>query len=57
MDLEKAAGVPRDHPLLDRAAYVLEQKQQEDGRWQSEDGPSQDVHATLEALRSLMVCK
>jgi hypothetical protein len=43
-----AAGVASSHPLVVEAASLLEQNQQEDGRWQSEDGAGQDVHATLE---------
>jgi hypothetical protein len=50
------AGVLPDHSLVNTAASLLEQSQQEDGRWTSEDGPTQDVHATLEALRALGIC-
>jgi hypothetical protein len=50
------AGVPPDHSLVNTAASLLEQSQQEDGRWLSEDGPTQEVHATLEALRALGIC-
>lgn len=48
-----AAGVRADYHLVEKAASLLEHMQQEDGRWQSEDGPAQDIHATLEALRAL----
>lgn len=51
-----AAGSPPDYPLVDKAASLLEQSQQDDGRWPSEDGPGQDVHSTLEALRALWLC-
>lgn len=51
-----AAGVPAAHPLLDKVAKLLAQSQQPDGRWASEDGAYQDVHATLEALRALSLC-
>jgi hypothetical protein len=51
-----AAGSPPSHPLVDKAASLLTQSQQDDGRWPSEDGPSQDVHSTLEALRTLWLC-
>lgn len=48
-----AAGAASNHPLVNQAALLLEQSQQADGRWPSEDGSSQDVHSTLEALRAL----
>ncbi|HVN77516.1 MAG TPA: prenyltransferase/squalene oxidase repeat-containing protein [Terriglobia bacterium] len=48
-----SAGVPANLPLLKKAALLLDRGQQDDGRWPSEDGPSQDVHSTLEALRAL----
>jgi hypothetical protein len=51
-----AAGVAPDHPLVDKAARLLEGGQQQDGRWASEDGPAQDLHATLEAMRALRLC-
>lgn len=47
-----AAGVVADHQLIMEAASILEDAQEGDGRWRSEDGPTQDVHATLEALRA-----
>lgn len=51
-----AAGVPPSHHLVGKAALLLEQSQQDDGRWSSEDGPSQNVHSTLEAIRALWLC-
>ena len=48
-----AAGVAAHHDLVIKAASMLERAQEDDGRWRSEDGPAQDVHATLEALRAL----
>ena len=51
------AGVLPDHPLLEEAAFRLEQQQEPDGRWSSEDGPAQDVHTTVEALRTLHLCR
>jgi hypothetical protein len=51
-----AAGATADHPLIDKAVSMLVTRQNEDGRWPSEDGPHQDVHVTLEALRALMLC-
>lgn len=50
-----AEGTP-NHPLINKAASLLEQSQQDDGRWPSEDGSTYDVHATLEALRALWLC-
>ncbi len=47
-----AAGVPPDHALMAQAAALLAWRQEADGRWPSEDGPSRDVHVTLEALRA-----
>ncbi|MCL6559454.1 MAG: terpene cyclase/mutase family protein [Firmicutes bacterium] len=51
-----AAGLTTDHHLVDKAAGQLEHGQESDGRWLSEDGPSHDVHSTLEALRALWLC-
>jgi hypothetical protein len=48
-----AGGRRITHPLVDHALDVLEQSQQGDGRWLSEDGPDQDVHTTLEVIRAL----
>jgi len=47
------AGVPMTHQLLENAVQVLELKQKEDGRWESDDGPPFDVRTTLEAIRAL----
>jgi hypothetical protein len=51
-----AAGTPPTHPLLEAAASLLAQQQQDGGHWQSEDGPEHDVSATLEALYALAGC-
>lgn len=51
------AGVPADHPLIAQAASRLEQQQEQDGRWPSEDGSARDVHTTLEAMRVLRLCR
>jgi hypothetical protein len=48
-----AGGRRIAHPLVDHALDILEHSQQDDGRWVDEDGPDQDVHTTLEALRAL----
>ncbi len=48
-----AAGLGPDAPLLTTAAARLRTMQQDDGRWPADDGPHQDVHTTLEALRAL----
>ena len=50
------AGVPMTEPLIEQAASLLAQSQEQDGRWPSEDGPERDVHATLEAMRALRLC-
>ena len=49
------AGVPAHHPLIVQATVRLDGQQQADGRWISENGPSHDVHTTLEALRALQL--
>ena len=51
------AGVSSDHSLVEQAAGRLEALQEPDGRWSSEDGPKQDVHTTVEALRVLTLCR
>jgi hypothetical protein len=51
------AGAPSDHPLVEQAAVRLELLQEPDGRWSSEDGPTRDVHTTVEALRALTLCR
>lgn len=48
----RLANWPATTPLIVQAASLLKQQQQPTGNWQSEDGPEQDVHATLEALRA-----
>jgi hypothetical protein len=51
-----AAGVTPNHPLIIIATSLLEEGQQTNGGWLSEDGAIQDVHSTLEALRALGLC-
>ena len=51
-----AAGVPTSHHLVNEAVMLLDRSQQEDGYWESEDGPGQNVHSTLEAVRALWLC-
>jgi hypothetical protein len=50
------AGVQLSESIIEQAASLLEQLQEQDGRWMSEDGPERDVHATLEALHVLRLC-
>lgn len=50
----RLAGLPVTIPLIAQAASLLERLQQPAGNWASEDGPEQDVHATLESLRALL---
>lgn len=51
-----SAGVSTDEQLLSEAASLLEEAQDDDGRWTGEDGSGQDVHTTVEALRALHLC-
>jgi hypothetical protein len=53
----RSAGVPACHTLVNQATLLLEHKQHQDGRWPSEDGADWDVHATLETLRALRLCR
>lgn len=48
------AGLPSDHPLITQAIELLILCQFTDGHWNSEDGPEQDVHVTLEAIRAFV---
>jgi hypothetical protein len=50
------AGIPSSEFIIEQAASLLEHLQENDGRWQSEDGPERDVHATLESLHVLLLC-
>lgn len=50
------AGLPDDQSLFAEASTRLIGFQQSDGRWQSDDGESFDVHTTLEALYALKSC-
>ena len=50
------AGVQPSEFIIRQAVSLLEQLQEQDGRWTSEDGPERDVHATLEALHVLRLC-
>ena len=47
-----STGVPFDHELLKEALMLLAFRQKPDERWTSEDGPSWDIHTTLECLRA-----
>lgn len=47
-----STGVPFDHELLKEALMLLSFRQKPDERWTSEDGPSRDIHTTLEFLRA-----
>jgi prenyltransferase beta subunit len=46
-------GVSPEHQLIWSAKNKLEQLQNGDGHWASEDGEWQDVHTTLEAIRAI----
>jgi hypothetical protein len=47
------AGIDPGEAVLHSAADRLDASQLADGHWASADGPDQDVHTTLEALRAL----
>lgn len=44
-------GLSSNFPLVVEARARLDDLQETDGRWSSEDGEWQDVHTTLESLR------
>jgi hypothetical protein len=48
-----SASVAVNHTLIQSAIPKLTSFQQNDGRWQSDDGEDFDVHTTLEALHGL----
>ena len=50
------AGTPPSDFIIKQAALLLEQYQEPDGHWSSEDGSARDVHTTLEALHVLRLC-
>jgi len=50
------AGTPPSEFIIRQAVSLLEQHQEQDGRWASEDGSERDVHATLEVLHILRLC-
>jgi hypothetical protein len=50
------AGTSPSEFIIKQAASLLEQQQEQDGRWASEDGSERDVHVTLEALHVLRLC-
>lgn len=51
------AQISTNHPLVEQAVIRLDQLQQPDGRWVSEDGPTHDVQTTVEALRAINLCR
>lgn len=52
----RGAGVPAEERLIQRSLEKLIHEQRDiDGCWPSEDGPSRDVHSTLEALYALKI--
>ena len=53
----RSVDVASHHPLLTKAVEKLAISQHSDGGWQSDDGPSYDVHTTLEALYALKLCQ
>ena len=48
----RGVGFHVEHPLIEQARAKLVGKQESDGRFRSGDGPDQDVHVTLEAIRA-----
>jgi len=47
------AGLPGDHPFIEKCLAELLQRQEPNGSWSSEDGEAYAVSATIEALKSL----
>lgn len=47
------SGVATDQPVLLRALDMLEERQQEDGRWTSDESESNDPFVTFTAMRAL----
>lgn len=47
------AGLPRDHPFIEKCLTELLQRQEPGGSWSSEDGEAYAVSATIEALKAL----
>lgn len=52
-----AAGVPSSYLLVKKATDKLEQQQNKNGSWNSDDNPGYEVHTTLEAIRALRFSK
>jgi squalene cyclase len=46
-----AAGLPGDHPFVQRGLEELARRQSPDGSWASEDGPAYAASATVSALK------
>ncbi|MCK4314229.1 MAG: terpene cyclase/mutase family protein [Anaerolineae bacterium] len=47
------AGLPKDHPFIEKCLAELLQRQRPDGKWSSEDGEAYAVGATIEVLKAL----
>jgi len=53
----RTVDIPANHKLITEALTNLIPLQQNNGQWQSDDGPDFDVHTTLEALYALKLCE
>lgn len=51
VDCLRRAGLPVETPWISTALEQLSQRQNEEGSWVSEDGPSYTIAATLEVIR------
>jgi squalene cyclase len=53
LDCLGRAGLPRDHPFIEKCLAELRQRQRADGSWSSEDGEAFAVGATIAAVKAL----
>ena len=53
LDCLSSAGLPKDHPFVEKCLAELLQRRGPDGRWSSEDGEAYAVGATIQVLKVL----